>query len=63
MALWQITKEGAPTGVLFDDRQVARPGDEEFTVELAAAEAQRLKAGGFNYVGPSPDLVDTETPE
>lgn len=61
MALWQITKEGVPTGVLFDDRQVARPGDEEFTVELAAAEAQRLKADGLNYVGPSPDLVDPET--
>lgn len=62
MALWQITKEGVPTGALYDDRQVLQPGDEGFTVELALAAVEAHGGDGVNYVGPSPDLAGLHDP-
>ena len=52
MAIWQNDK----TGERFDDGIIARPGEEGFTRDKAAA---HFKADDFSYVG-TPDWEPAE---
>lgn len=55
MAVWQITKNNAPTGENFDDGQPENPWDEGFSTDAVKAHADSLGANhGYNYVGQSP---------
>jgi hypothetical protein len=66
MAVWQILKAGSPTKAeLFDDGDLAVPGDEAFSTDAIRAHVQSLgkNADGFNYVGPTtPPPAPAEPP-
>jgi len=58
MAIWQVMKNGAPTGQMVDDGLELEAGDENFTSEFALELSEELGGDGVNYVGRSNNFPD-----
>lgn len=53
MAVWQVTKQGKPTGAFVDDELLLIPGEEGFDDSEAITLAEEAGGDGVSYVGPS----------